>query len=236
MRVKSYFFFIGQLPYLSHGHHTVAPLSSIVKYVAALTPATVPPVTDADGSEPAFSADVDALLSTTERARRTAWIAHIESALGDLVVRWRPLPKLPHCGNSPFLQAHAFYCVPANYGAVMHPTLASFYNIPQSYYVPRRIRQVYQTRIEGNGLWTTSAEESEVEKPKRFGEKETEKDDPKQTFKNAFQRERVGHSNCPLGIIWSDCKQVLEKSRAAFDLYARLLGEENFFFYDRYAR
>jgi sorting and assembly machinery component 37 len=230
------FFFVGQLPYLSHGHHTVAPLSSIVKYVAALTPATMPPVTDADGPEPAFSADVDALLSTTERARRTAWIAHIESALGDLVVRCRRLPRFPHRGNSPFLQAHAFYCVPANYTAVMHPTLASFYNIPQSYYVPRRIRQVYQARLEANGLWSTSAEESEAEKPKSFGEKETEKDDPKLIFKNAFQRERVGHSNCPSGIIRSDRKQVLEKSRAAFDLYVRLLGDENFFFYDRCAR
>jgi hypothetical protein len=65
-----------------------------VKYVAALTPASVPPVTEADVPEPGFSADVDALLNTTERARRTAWIAHIESALGDLVVRCRRLPKL----------------------------------------------------------------------------------------------------------------------------------------------
>jgi sorting and assembly machinery component 37 len=102
--------------------------------------------------------------------------------------------------NSPFLQAHAFYCVPANYAAVMHPTLSSFYNLPQSYYVPRRIRQVYQARLEANGSWTTSAEESEVEKPKRFGEKEIEKDDPKEIFKNAFQRERVSRSYRPSGI------------------------------------
>jgi len=58
-----------------------------VKYVAALTPTSVPPVTEDDGPEPPFSTDVDVLLSTFERARRTAWIAHIESALGDLVVR-----------------------------------------------------------------------------------------------------------------------------------------------------
>lgn len=199
-----FLFSSGQLPYLSHGHHTVAPLSSIVKYVAALTPAAVPPVTGVDGSEPAFSADVDALLSTTERARRIAWIAHIESALGDLVVRCRRLHKFQHRGNPLVSQAHAFYCVPANYAAVMHPTLSSFYKIPQSYYVPRRIRQVYQARLEGNGLWSTSAEESEAEKPKRFGEKETEKDDPKQIFKNVFQRERVSHSNRSSGIIRSD--------------------------------
>ncbi|KAH9958310.1 hypothetical protein BC827DRAFT_1136290 [Russula dissimulans] len=189
----------GQLPYLTHGHHSVAPLSSIVKYVAALSPTSVPPVTEADAHEHAFSADVDVLLSTSERAQRTAWITHVESALGDLV-------------------AHAFYSVPANYAAVTHSTLSSFYRPPQSYYVPRRIRQAYQARLEANGLWTTSAEESEVEKPKRFGETETEKDDPKQVFKTAFQRERV-----------------LEKSRAAFGLYARLLGEKDFFFYDRYA-
>jgi sorting and assembly machinery component 37 len=164
----------------------------------------MPTVNEANGPEPAFSADVDALLSTSERARRTAWIAHIESALGDLVVRCRRLPKFHIVVIHHFLQAHAFYCVPANYAGVMHPTLSSFYNIPQSYYVPRRIRQVYQARLESNGSWTTSAEESEVEKPKRFGEKETEKDDPKQIFKNAFQRERVGHSNRPSGIIRSD--------------------------------
>jgi len=118
----------------------------------------------------------------------------------------------------------------------MHPTLSSFYNVPQSYYVPRRIRQVYQARLEANGSWTTSAEESEVEKPKRFGEKEKEKDDPKEIFKNAFQRERVGHLNRLSGVVRSDRKQVLEKSRAAFDLYARLLGDENFFSYDRCAQ
>jgi sorting and assembly machinery component 37 len=83
----SFFLFIGQLPYLTHGHHTVAPLSSIVKYVATLAPASVLPVVEADAPEPAFSADVDALLGPSERAQRTAWVAHIESALGDLVVR-----------------------------------------------------------------------------------------------------------------------------------------------------
>lgn len=57
-----------------------------MKYVAGLAPASVPPVVNADVPEPAFSADVDVLLGPSERARRTAWIAHIESALGDLVV------------------------------------------------------------------------------------------------------------------------------------------------------
>jgi sorting and assembly machinery component 37 len=61
--------------------------------VAALAPASLPPVTEAGAPEPAFSADVDALLNPSERAQRIAWIAHIESALGDLVVRCRRLPR-----------------------------------------------------------------------------------------------------------------------------------------------
>lgn len=65
-----------------------------MKYVAALAPASVPPATEADAPEPAFSADVDVLLGPSERAQRTAWIAHIESALGDLVVRCRRLHEL----------------------------------------------------------------------------------------------------------------------------------------------
>ena len=55
--------------------------------MAALPPTSVPPVGEGDTSEPAFSADVDALLDPSERAQRTAWFAHVESALGDLVVR-----------------------------------------------------------------------------------------------------------------------------------------------------
>ena len=74
----------------------------------------------------------------------------------------------------------------------MHPTLSSFYKIPQSYYVPQRIRQVHQARLETSGLWTTPGNESEEDSPKRFGAKEeAKKEDPKKTFKNTFQRERV---------------------------------------------
>ena len=192
--------FIGQLPYLTHGHHTVAPLSSIVKYVACLTPASIPPlVAETDASEPPFSADVDALLSPLERAQRTAWIAHVESALGDLVVCYAPV-LIPGRGVICYLfQAHVFYSLPANYAGLTYPTLSSFYKIPQSYYVPHRICQAYKARLEANGLWTVpvSGEDSEVEKPKRFGERVTEKDDPKQAYKSAFQRERVSRpSGC----------------------------------------
>jgi sorting and assembly machinery component 37 len=58
-----------------------------MKYVASLIPSSIPPVVEVDAPEPASTADVDALLGPLERAQRTAWIAHVESALGDLVVR-----------------------------------------------------------------------------------------------------------------------------------------------------
>lgn len=119
---------------------------------------------------------------------------------------------IPGVGQSDFLQAHVFYSIPANYAAVTYPTLSSFYNVPQSYYVPRRICRAYQARLEANGLWTLPAhgEENEAEKPKRFGEQVTEKEDPKQTFKSAFQRERVSRSSgfsSPIGLIRSGCNR-----------------------------
>ena len=46
---------------------------------------------EGEASEPVFSADVDVLLNVSERAQRTAWTAHMESALGDLVVCCRCL-------------------------------------------------------------------------------------------------------------------------------------------------
>ena len=58
--------------------------------------------------------------------------------------------------------------------------------------MPQRIRQVHQARLEASGIWTTPGNEREEESPKRFGAKEEpKKEDPKQTFKNTFQRERV---------------------------------------------
>jgi len=92
--------------------------------------------------------------------------------------------------------AYAFYSLTENYAAVTLPTLSSFYKIPQSYYVPHRIRHVHQARLESRGLWTAPGNESEEESPKRFGAKEEpKKEDPKQTFKSAFQSERVSRSS-----------------------------------------
>jgi hypothetical protein len=62
----------GTLPYLTHGHRAVPGLSAIVKYVA--------------GSGLGANADLDGHLSKSEKARNTAWAAHVESQLGALVV------------------------------------------------------------------------------------------------------------------------------------------------------
>ncbi|KAA1469451.1 hypothetical protein DENSPDRAFT_864175 [Dentipellis sp. KUC8613] len=189
----------GQLPYLTHGHQCIAPLPAILKYVNGLTAESL--AHENSNSEHMFSADLDLLLSTAERARRTAWCAHVESALGDLL-------------------AHTFYSLTENYVSVVHPALVSVLPVPQRYYVPRRVREAYQTRLEASGLWSLPGEEIEDEdanRPRRFGEPEKKpKQDTTKVFKTAFERERV-----------------LERARAAFDLYTRLLDDKNFFYYDR---
>ena len=63
----------GLLPYLTHGLKSLATLPSIIKYISNLR-----------------SADLDASLSPTEKAQRTAWAAFVEAHLGDLVVRITP--------------------------------------------------------------------------------------------------------------------------------------------------
>ena len=86
---------------------------------------------EGDTLEPAFSADVDTLLSPSERARHTAWIAHTESVLGDLVVRC-PLPiPIPFCRNMILLQAHVLYPIPANHAAVIQLALSFPFQSPQ---------------------------------------------------------------------------------------------------------
>lgn len=64
---------IGTLPYLKDGHKHVSGFADILRYVA--------------GSGLGSNMDLDAHLSKAEKARYVAWIAHIESQLGLLVVR-----------------------------------------------------------------------------------------------------------------------------------------------------
>jgi sorting and assembly machinery component 37 len=69
---------LGQLPFLLHERFSVASFTSIVKYMSGLK--------DADKTYP----NLDGNLSPAERAQRTAWYAHVESHLGDLVVCHSP--------------------------------------------------------------------------------------------------------------------------------------------------
>jgi len=54
-----------------------------------------------------------------------------------------------------------------NWSNVTLPALAAMFQIPQKYYVPRRIRDSYFPRLEASGLWRRVVEEEEkpAEKP-----------------------------------------------------------------------
>ena len=69
---------IGQLPFLTHEQHVVAPCTSIIKYISGLS-----------SSEHAVysNANLDVHLTPSEKSKRTAWFSHAGSHLSDLVVR-----------------------------------------------------------------------------------------------------------------------------------------------------
>ncbi|KAG6918117.1 hypothetical protein DXG01_016305 [Tephrocybe rancida] len=173
---------IGQLPYLTHEQHTVSSLGSIIKYVAGLKVA--------DATRSSFNLDLS--LSGTEKSQTTAWCAHVESNLGDIV-------------------SYVLYSNQSNWAKLTHPTLASMYPLPQRYYVPGRIREMYRPRLETAGLWDLPTKEEEKKTLKEA--KIKQKDQNTKTFQETFGREKV-----------------LEKARASLDIYARLVGERDFIF------
>ena len=71
----------------------------------------------------------------------------------------------------------------------MHPVLASLYPIPQRYYVPGRIREMYRLRLETTGLWDLPAKEEE-KKSFRI-DKSWQKRQNTKLFQETFGRERV---------------------------------------------
>ncbi|CAA7271559.1 unnamed protein product [Cyclocybe aegerita] len=127
----------GQLPYLVHEKHVVASFPSIVKYVSELQ-ATDPSVYP--------NSNLDARLSSTDRAKSTAWNAHAESHLGDLVY-------------------HTLFSVDENWSTFVGPMLAGLYPVPQKYFVPRRIRESYMPKLQAAGLWSAVVQEKPREKP-----------------------------------------------------------------------
>ena len=81
------------------------------------------------------------------------------------------------------------YSLNANWSRLTLPTLANMIPLPQRYYVPKRIRELYKPRLVAADLWNLPDIEQEVEKPK-FGEKPREKGH-KDEIKKVFEREKV---------------------------------------------
>ncbi|KZT11324.1 uncharacterized protein LAESUDRAFT_692034 [Laetiporus sulphureus 93-53] len=112
------------------------------------------------------------------------------------------------------LLAHMMYSLHANWWNVTRPALVSMLPAPQRYFVPGRIRESYRPRLEFAGLWNVPGiEQEDDERFSVFRERRRKKKETRdQKFKKVFEREKV-----------------LEKARAFFSLYARLLGDERFF-------
>ncbi|TFK42429.1 outer mitochondrial membrane transport complex protein-domain-containing protein [Crucibulum laeve] len=175
----------GQLPFLTHDEQTVASFGSIVKYIQGLK---------STGKPEYRNAKLDAHLSTYEKSQQTAWIAHIESHMGDLL-------------------HYTLYV--RNWVDLTHSALVSMFPIPQSYYVPGRLRAAFKPRLEAAGLWTMSEELEEKSKP--FTKKKTEeKEDSKRVFAQVFEKDRV-----------------LGKAKSILEIYSRLLGDRKYFYNDQ---
>ncbi|KAL4067917.1 hypothetical protein V8B97DRAFT_1939788 [Scleroderma yunnanense] len=149
----------GHLPFLTHGHLAVASLPAIISLVVSLSKSRTSGVSD-----------IDASLSRSQTAQRTAWWSHIESNLGDIV-------------------SHMFYGIDSNFWGLTTPTLVSIMSVPQRYYVPGRIRDSYRPRLEGSGLWCLPAVEQEKKSP--FAKAERKREDHKGVFARVFEREKV---------------------------------------------
>ncbi|KAF9218227.1 hypothetical protein BS17DRAFT_237243 [Gyrodon lividus] len=150
----------GQLPFMTHGHLIISSLPAIMSFIASLS----------KSSRTSGATDIDASLSASQKAQRTAWYAHIEANIGDLV-------------------SHMFYGIDANFRGLTNPALASGMPIPQKYYVPGRIRETYRPRLEALGLWCLPAVEEEEKSP--FSKEEKKQEDHKGTFARVFEREKI---------------------------------------------
>ncbi|RPD66117.1 hypothetical protein L226DRAFT_609019 [Lentinus tigrinus ALCF2SS1-7] len=110
---------------------------------------------------------------------------------------------------------HMLYSLQENWSAVTRPALVSMLPVPQCYYVPSRIRSSYKHRLEAAELWHVPEVEDELEEPSRVlgrKKKRAQPDNEPHKFKSALEREKV-----------------VEKVRALFDVYDRLLYDAPFF-------
>lgn len=113
------------------------------------------------------------------------------------------------------LQYTMLYSISTNWAELTHPTFVSFFPIPQSYYVPNRIRSSYVPRLEAAGLWTLPPPEPEPKK--LFGQvREGETEPRTQTFHRAYERQKI-----------------LDKARASLGIFNRLLEDKEFIYSNR---
>lgn len=75
-----------------------------------------------------------------------------------------------------------------------NPALASMFPVPQKYYVPRRMRNSYYSRLASAGLWKQVIEEEKPQKekfPRDVKPAEKERLSANTTFSQAFDKEKV---------------------------------------------
>ncbi len=174
----------GQLPYLVHDQHVVSSLPSIIKYVSDLRSAE-------NFQYP--NANLDLNLTVIQRSQRTAWFAHTESQLGNLLVKSHSFLPVECNFVLSVQQAYLLYSVHNNWISMTGPSLASMYPVPQKYYVAQRIRNGYYPKLQASGLWNSFAEENPTKSPFRKEKIPNLKEGIKgnTSLTQAFEREKV---------------------------------------------
>lgn len=176
----------GQLPYLSHGLHSVSGFESIAKYAAHLNGGT----------------NLEDVLNPTKRAENVARIAHVESVLGDLVVCW--LSHTCYALTQTVIQAHIYYSLSANWTRQTRHVLASVFPVPQCYYVPERMRLSYKSRLEAAELWDVAGIEEEEQKERELFSFRRPAKKHKKTEEKANSKTNLARKN-----VSSFCKYLL---------------------------
>lgn len=75
---------VGQLPYLTHLEHSIAPVSSIISYVSSLNPESISSKLDDEAYQ--LIPSLDAALSAADCQQAVVWRAFVHAHVGDLVV------------------------------------------------------------------------------------------------------------------------------------------------------
>lgn len=150
----------GQLPFLVCGQGAMTGFRPIVTYIVEKKLHEINTIIS------------DRSLDRGEKSRVTAWTAHLETQLGDILY-------------------FSLFSNLRNWTELTHPALVSIFPVPQRYYVPGRVRESYRPRLEAAGLWNLQ----KVEKPEpKLVEKMSsriEKQDNSQKFRDAFSREKI---------------------------------------------